>query len=65
METAQEFLEKVKKEYQELNMEKERLLGKVEELEEQQKIILEANTLHTQEQDKKNQEQIVSLTAAL
>ena len=33
--TTQEFLEKVQKEYQELNMEKERLLGKVEELEEQ------------------------------
>ena len=40
-------------------------MQKVEELEEQQKIILEANTLHTQEQDKKHQEKIVSLTAAL
>ena len=39
-ETTQEFLEKVQKEYQELKMEKKRLLGKVEELEEQQKIIL-------------------------
>ena len=46
-------------------MEKEWLLGKVEELEEQQKIILEASEMHTQEQGKKHQEQISSLTAAL
>ena len=45
----QECLEKVQKEYQELRVEKERLLGKVEELEEQQKIILEASEMHTQE----------------
>ena len=64
-ETTQECLEKVQKEYKELNMEKEQLLGKVEELEEQQKIILEASELHTQEQGKKNQEQISSLTTAL
>ena len=46
-------------------MEKEQLREKVEELEEQQKIIVEANELHTQEQEKKHQEQISSLTAAL
>ena len=63
--TTQECLEKVQKEYQELKMEKEWLLGKVEELEEQQKIILEANEMHTQEQEKKHQEQISSLTTAL
>ena len=55
-ETMKECLEKVQKEYQELKMEKERLLGKVEELEEQQKIILEASEMHTQEQEKKHQE---------
>ena len=49
MGTTQESLERVHKEYQELKMEKERLLGKVEELEEQQKIILEASEMHTQE----------------
>ena len=64
-ETTQECLEKVQKEYQELKMEKERLQGKVEELEEQQKIILEASEMHTQEQGKKHQEQITSLIAAL
>ena len=46
-------------------MEKERLLEKVEEIEEQQNIILEANEMHTQEHEKKHQEQISSLTAAL
>ena len=55
----------MQKEYQELKIEKEQLLGKVEELEEQQRIILQANELHTQEQDKKHQEQIASLTTAL
>ena len=55
----------MQKEYQELKMEKERLLGKVEELEEQQNIILEASEIHTQEQGKKNQDKIASLTAAL
>ena len=64
-ETTQECLEKVQKEYQELKAEKDQLLGKVEELEEQQKIILQASELHTQEQNKKHQEQIASLTAAL
>ena len=65
METTQESLERVQKEYQELKIEKEQLLGKVEELEEQQKILLEANELHTQEQEKKHQEQIYSLTTDL
>ena len=46
-------------------MEKEQLQEKVEELEEQQKIILEASEMHTQEQEKKHQEQIASLTATL
>ena len=46
-------------------MEKERLLGKVEELEEQQKIVLEASEMHTQEQAKKHQEQISSITTAM
>ena len=46
-------------------MEKERLLGKVEELEEQQKIILQASEMHSQEQKEKHQEQIYSLTTAL
>ena len=55
----------MQREYQELKMEKERLLGKVEELEEQQKIILEASEIHTQEKEKKHQEHISSLTAAL
>ena len=55
----------MQREYQELEMEKERLLGKVEELEEQQKIILEASEMHNQEQAKKHQEQISSLTTTL
>ena len=41
----------MQKEYQELKMEKEQLLGKVEDLE-QQKIILEASEMHAQEQEK-------------
>ena len=64
-ETAQEALEKVQKECQDLKSEKEQLVGKVEELEEQQKILLQANDLHTQELRKENQEQISSLTTAL
>ena len=56
---------RVQKEYQELKKEKEQLMQKVEELEEQQKIILQASELHSQEQNKKHQEQIASLTAAL
>ena len=62
-ETTQECLEKVQKECQELKMEKERLQEKVGELEEQQKILLEANDLHTQELKKEHQEQISSLTS--
>ena len=64
-ETTQECLEKVQKEYQELKMEKEPFQEKVEEIEEQQKIILEVSELHTQEQEKKHQEHISSLTTAL
>ena len=64
-ETTQECLEKVQKECQELKMEKEQLLGKVEELKEQQKIIVQASELHSQEQREKHQEQISSLTTAL
>ena len=64
-EAARECLEKVQKECQELYMEKEWLLGKVEDLDEHQKIILEASEMHTQEQEKKHQEQISSLTTAL
>ena len=37
----------------------------MEELEEQQKIILQASEMHSQEQKEKHQEQISSLTAAL
>ena len=65
METTQECLEKVQNEYQELKAEKDRLLQKVEELEEQQNIILQASELHSQEQREKHQEQISSLTTAL
>ena len=64
-ETTQECLARVQKEYQELKTEKEQLMQKVEELEEQQNIILQASDLHTQEQNKKHQEQIASLTIAL
>ena len=62
---TQECLEQVQKEYQEMKKEKEQLLQKVEELEEQQKIILQASDLHSQEQGKKHQEKIASLTIAL
>ena len=48
MNTTQECLEKIQNEYQELKAEKDRLLEKVEELEEQQKIILQASELHSQ-----------------
>ena len=65
MENTQEALEKVQKECQELRSEKEQLLGKVEELEEQQKIILQASEMHSQEQKEKRQEKISSLTTAL
>ena len=65
METTQECLEKVENEYQELKAEKYRLLEKVEELEEQQKIILQASELHSQEQREKHQVQIYSFTTTL
>ena len=55
----------MQKECQDLKSEKEKLLAKVEELEEQQKILLQANDLHTQELRKEHQEQISSLTTAL
>ena len=64
-ETTQGYLEKIQKEYQELKIEKERLQEKVEELEEQQKIILQASEIHSQEQREKHQEHISSLTNAL
>ena len=65
LEMTQESLERAQKEYEGLRTEKEQLLAKVEELEEQQKILLEANDLHTQELKKEHQEQISSLTTAL
>ena len=65
LETTQESLERVQKEYQELRTKKEQLLAKVEELEEQRKILLEANTLHTQELRKERQEHVSSLETAL
>ena len=65
IETTQECLVRVQKEYQELKTEKELLMQKVEELEEQQKIILQASELHSQEQNKKHQEHFASLTATL
>ena len=46
---------------QELKKEKERLLAKVEELEEKQKIILTANDMHSQDLIKEDQEHISSL----
>ena len=64
-ENTQECLEQVQKGYQELTKEKEQLLQKVEELEEQQKILMQANDLHSQELNKKHQEQLASLTADL
>ena len=54
----------MQKEYQELKIEKEQLLGKVEDLE-QQKIILETSEMHAREQEKKLQEHVTSLTTAL
>ena len=65
MGTTQECLEKVQNEYQDMKAEKDRLLEKVEELEEQQKIILQASEIHSQEQREKHQEHISSLTTTL
>ena len=45
-----------------MKIEKEGLQEKVEELEEQQKIILQASEMHSQEQKEKHQEHISSLT---
>ena len=64
MDTAQECLEKIQQEYQELRVEKEQLLGKIEDLE-LQKTTLEVNERQSQEQETKLQEKIASLTAAL
>ena len=64
-ETTQEALEKAQKEFQDLKSEKEQLLAKVEELEEQQRILLQANDLYTQELRKEHQGQISSLTTTL
>ena len=49
METSQECLEKIQQEYQELRVEKERLLGKIEDLE-LQNTTLEVNERKSQEQ---------------
>ena len=50
---------------QELKKEKEQLLAKVEDLEEQLKILLQANDMHTLELRKEHQEQSSSLKTAL
>ena len=50
---------------QELKKEKEQLLAKVEELEDQLKILLQANDMHTQELRKEHQEKISPLNTAL
>ena len=63
--TAQEALEIAQKECQDLKSEKEKLLAKVDDLEDQLRILLTANDLHSQELRKEHQEQISSLTAAL
>ena len=55
-ETTQEHLEQVQEEKQELKKEKEQLLLKVEEIEEQMKILEQANDLHTQKLRKEHQE---------
>ena len=64
METAQECLKRIQQEYQEMRVEKEQLLGKIEDLE-LQKTTLEANERQSQEQETKLQDNITSLTAAL
>ena len=55
METAQECLEKMQQEYQELRAEKEQLLGNIEHLE-LQKTTLKANERQSQEKETKLQE---------
>ena len=64
METTQECLDKMQQEYQELRVEKEQLLGKIEDLE-LQNTTLEANEKQSQEQETRLQEHITSLIAAL
>ena len=64
METTQECLERVQQEYQELRVEKEQLLEKIEDLE-LQKATLEESEKQSQEQKTKLQEHISSLTTAL
>ena len=64
-ETTQERLEQVQTECKDLKTEKGQLLTKVEELEDQLKILLQANDMHTQELRKEHQEQISSLTTPL
>ena len=55
----------MQKECQDLKSEKGQLLTKVEELEDQLNILLQANDLHTQELRKEHQEQISALNTAL
>ena len=64
-EATQEHLEQVQAEEQELKKEKEQLLRKVEDLEEQIKILMQANDFHSQELTKQHQEHLASLTADL
>ena len=59
--TAQESLESVQQEAQDLKRDKEQLLAKVGDLEEQQNIIYESNTEYTKEL----KEQLASLTPEL
>ena len=54
----------MQQEYQELRVEKEKLLGKIEDLE-LRKATLEASEKQSQEQKTKLQEQITSLSIAL
>ena len=63
-ETAQECMKRVQQEYQELRVEKEQLLGSIEDLE-LQKNTWEANEKQAQEQVRNLQEQISSLTTTL
>ena len=59
-ETAQEALERVQQEFLDLKNEKGQLLTKVEDLEEQLKILMQANDEHTQGLRKEHQEQLAS-----
>ena len=63
-ETAQECLERVQQEYQELRVDKEQLQGRIEDLE-LKKTTWEANEKQAQEQERKLQEHISSLTTTL